>query len=89
MSAPVRAVWGLNINRVTSIYYARTTQPVFAGSSKPVLRKVVAIFNSCMKVDRFLASTAFDYVFESTEGQRTEAEYSPDNFIGVTEGRRE
>ena len=62
---------------------------VFAGSSKPVLRKVVAVFNSCKKVDRFLASIAFDYDFESAEGQRTEAEYSPDNFIGVTEGRRE
>ena len=62
---------------------------MFAGSSKPVVRKAaVAIFNSCKKVDRFLASTAFDYVFQNTEGQRTEAEYSPDNFVGVTEGRR-
>ena len=65
---------------------------VFAGSSKPVFTRgsgLVAIFNSCKKSDRFLASTAFDYEFESTEGQRTEAEYSPDNFNGVTEGRRE
>lgn len=36
----------------------------------------------------FWLSIAFDYVFSSTEGQRAETEYKPDNFIGVTEGRR-